>query len=123
MLMCRQELPVRQFLLTNLVHSKDNPKDLVWRIPLQELAKYLDHMGDFPFRDASTARYTKPTLVIRGTKSPYISDEVLPAFGEFFPKFELVDIEAGHWVISENPEAFRRGECALACVHSHTDHH
>lgn len=33
----------------------------------------------------------------------------LPIIGKFFPKFELVDIDAGHWVISEQPEAFRKG--------------
>jgi pimeloyl-ACP methyl ester carboxylesterase len=67
-------------------------------------------MGDFPFRDPEQARYEKPTLIIRGTRSPYVADEALPIIGLFFPRFELVDIEAGHWVISENPEAFRTGE-------------
>jgi len=32
---------------------------------------------------------------------------VIPIIGQFFPKFELADVEAGHWVISENPEGFR----------------
>ena len=35
---------------------------------------------------------------------------MLPVVGRFFPKFELVDIDGGHWVISEKPEEFRRGE-------------
>jgi hypothetical protein len=39
-----------------------------------------------------------------------VPDEVIPLIGEFFPKFELVDVDAGHWLISENPEAFREGE-------------
>lgn len=43
-------------------------------------------------------------------------DEVLPAIGRFFPRFELVDVDAGHWVISENPEGFREGE--LTYLHS-----
>lgn len=42
--------------------------------------------------------------------SKYVPDEVLPLIGEFFPRFHLVDIEAGHWLISEQPEAFRQGE-------------
>jgi len=77
---------------------------------LQSLAQQLDLMGDFPFRNPDEARYEKPTLIIRGTKSPYVADEALPIIGRFFPRFELVDIEAGHWVTSENPEAFRNGE-------------
>jgi pimeloyl-ACP methyl ester carboxylesterase len=47
-------------------------------------------------------------LVVRGTRSPYVADEALPVTGRFFPRFELADVEAGHWLISENPEAFRR---------------
>jgi len=98
---------VRQFLLTNLVRQKDS-KVLKWRIPLASLSQQLDAMGDFPFRDPDQTRYEKPTLIVRGTKSPYVADESLPVIGRFFPRFELVDIEAGHWLISENPEAFRR---------------
>ncbi|KAF2404557.1 alpha/beta-hydrolase [Trichodelitschia bisporula] len=102
-----KELPVRQFLLTNLIRPKGSPH-LAWRIPLKYLAPSLDLMGDFPFKDPDQVRYEKPTLMIRGMKSPYVADEMLPIVGRFFPRFELVDIDAGHWVISENPEAFRR---------------
>lgn len=34
-------------------------------------------------------------------------DEVLPLIGEFFPRFVVRDLEAGHWVISERPEGVR----------------
>ncbi len=36
-------------------------------------------------------------------------DEVLPVIGRFFPLFRVVDVDAGHWVVSENPARFRRG--------------
>jgi len=65
-------------------------------------------LGDFPYKEPDKVRFEKPALFIRGTKSKYVSDDVIPLIGRFFPRFELVDIEAGHWVISENPEAFRR---------------
>jgi pimeloyl-ACP methyl ester carboxylesterase len=100
---------VRQFLLTNLVRSEDRTH-LTWRVPIDILAASLDAMADFPFRDPDEFRYNKPTLFIRGTRSHYVADEALPIIGRFFPRFEVVDIEAGHWVISENPEAFRRGK-------------
>jgi hypothetical protein len=45
---------------------------------------------------------------------------VIPIIGQFFPKFELADVEAGHWVISENPEGFRDGEY-LPVVFGSTD--
>ena len=103
-----QALPIRQFLLTNLVRSPDG-EYLRLRIPIKTLAASLDHMGDFPFRDPDEARYDGPTLIIRGTKSHYVADDVLPLIGHFFPRFELWDIECGHWVVSEKPEEFRKG--------------
>ena len=104
-----QSLPIRQFLLTNLYRAPDSDF-LTFRIPIRTLAASLDNMAGFPFTDPDEARFEGPALFIRGTKSHYCSDDVLPVIGRFFPLFELRDIEAGHWVISENPEAFRSGE-------------
>jgi pimeloyl-ACP methyl ester carboxylesterase len=76
-------------------------------------------MADFPFTDPDKTRFNKPALFVRGTKSHYVTDETIPIIGRFFPRFELVDVEAGHWVISENPEGFRRGELRIffmSCV-------
>ncbi|KAI9850476.1 MAG: hypothetical protein M1838_005614 [Thelocarpon superellum] len=100
-------LPIRQFLLTNLVRDASSTF-LKFRLPLRILAAALDNMGDFPFKDPDVARFEGPALFIRGTKSHYIADDVIPVIGRFFPRFELRDIEAGHWVISESPEAFRK---------------
>lgn len=66
-------------------------------------------MADFPFKDPGEKRYEGPTLVVRGSKSHYVPDEFLPAIGGFFPRFELLTLEGGHWIISEEPEGFRRG--------------
>lgn len=79
-------------------------------MPLNILAKTLDNLGDFPYKDPSQVRFEKRALFIRGTHSKYVPDEVLPVIGQFFPRFELADIEAGHWLISEKPEAFREGQ-------------
>ncbi|KAK5090874.1 hypothetical protein LTR05_001051 [Lithohypha guttulata] len=93
---------IRQFLLTNLTKDPTDKKMLKWRIPLNTLAKSLDYMADFPFKDPDSARFEGPTLVVRGGASRYVADETLPVFGRFFPRFELVDIPgAGHWVVSE----------------------
>lgn len=100
-----QVLAIRQFLLTNLVRASDGVQR--FRIPISYLAKSLGNLGDFPFKDPSIARFEKPSLFVRGTKSRYVADETLPTIGAFFPRFQLVDVESGHWVISENPEAFR----------------
>lgn len=100
-----KELPVRQFLLTNLIRPKPS-EPLKFRIPVKILGDALDDMADFPFTNPDETRFSKRALFVRGTKSHYVSDETLPIIGRFFPRFELADIEAGHWVISENPEAF-----------------
>lgn len=108
-LICQQNLAIRQFLLTNLIRSKDSG-GLHLRIPIKILAASLDNMGDFPYKGSSDARFDGSTLVMRGSRSHYVADDVLPVIGQFFPRFILKDIDSGHWVISEQPEAFRQGE-------------
>ncbi|RMY92782.1 hypothetical protein D0864_05825 [Hortaea werneckii] len=100
-------LPIRQFLLTNL--SRDQADGVQkWRIPIKTLGGSLDNMADFPFKDPDAAQYKGQTLIVRGTNSHYVADEMLPLVGRFFPAFKSVDIEAGHWLISEKPEEFRK---------------
>lgn len=103
-----EEMGVRQFLLSNLVRAPGN-SHLQFQIPVGYLANALDNMADFPFKNPDEARFSKPTLFIRGTKSHYVPDETIPIIGRFFPLFKMKDVEAGHWVISENPEGFRQG--------------
>ncbi|KAH8821714.1 prolyl oligopeptidase-like protein [Xylogone sp. PMI_703] len=102
-----KSLPIRQFLLTNL-YKPQGETTYKFRIPLKILGSGLDNLGDFPYKDPEERRFNKPALFVRGTQSHYIADEAIPIIGRFFPKFELVDIDAGHWVISEQPEAFRK---------------
>jgi len=108
-----ESLAIRQFLLGNL-HRPEGSKAQKFRVPLSILAKSLDHLGDFPFKDPSEVRFSKPALFIRGTRSKYVPDEVIPIIGQFFPRFQLADVDAGHWLISENPEAFRQGKRPLS---------
>lgn len=105
-------MPIRQFLLGNL-YTPEGQKTKKFRVPIDILGKALSHMGDFPYKDPSKVRFEKPALFVRGTKSKYVPDEVLPAIGEFFPRFEVADVDAGHWLISEDPEAFRQGESQI----------
>ncbi|KAH6603358.1 glycosyltransferase family 41 protein [Trichoderma cornu-damae] len=107
-----ESLPIRQFLLGNLYRS---PEDGIQRfcVPLDILGRSLDHLGDFPYKNPGEARYTKPSLFVRGTQSKYVPDDVLPIIGQFFPRFRLADVDAGHWLISEQPEAFRQGRFLL----------
>lgn len=107
-----QALAIRQFLMTNLVKSSSSGL-LRFRIPVQTLASSLANMGDFPFRDPAAACHKGPTLFVRGTRSHYVADDVLPVIGQFFPRFIIQDIDCGHWVITERPEAFKQGKVAV----------
>ncbi|KUJ20036.1 prolyl oligopeptidase-like protein [Mollisia scopiformis] len=102
-----ESLPIRQFLLGNL-HRPADEKTQKFKVPLRILASTLDNLGDFPYKNPGEVRFEKRALFVRGTQSKYVPDEALPIIGQFFPRFELADIDAGHWVISEQPEAFRR---------------
>ncbi|QQK44532.1 Alpha/beta hydrolase, putative [Penicillium digitatum] len=102
-----ESLPIRQFLLTNLIRSEED-NTLKFRVPLSVIGGSLDHMADFPFKESDSLHYDGPTLFVRGTKSKYVSDDTVPAIKKFFPNAQIVDVEAGHWLISENPEAFRQ---------------
>ncbi|CEJ56658.1 Putative Alpha/beta fold family hydrolase [Penicillium brasilianum] len=102
-----ESLPIRQFLLTNLVRSEED-NTLKFRVPLSTIGDSLDNMADFPFSEADGKQYKGPTLFVRGTKSRYVTDETIPAIKKFFPNAQIADVDAGHWLISENPEAFRQ---------------
>lgn len=103
-----QSLPIRQFLLTNLIRADD--QTMKFRVPLSVLGESLDDMADFPWSEPGSVKYDGPTLVVRGTKSKYVSDDTIPAIKQFFPNSEIADVEAGHWLLSENPEGFRQGK-------------
>lgn len=103
-----ESLPVRQFLLTNIKRdAKAADGDLVLKakVPLETLGKNLHNISAFPF-DPNQRQWSGPTLFVRGEKSSYVSDEMLPEIGRFFPAFQTKDIDAGHWLISEKPKEF-----------------
>lgn len=99
-----ENLSIRQFLLTNLVRDPET-KFLKWRVPINIISKSLDFMGDFPILP-DEARFKKPTLFIRGKYSKYVADEMIPLIGRYFPRFQIKDVDAGHWVQAENPVEF-----------------
>ena len=100
--------------MTNLVRSPTHGYYLS-KLPLKTLAASLGQIGDFPFKNPETVQYKGPTLIVRGTKSRYVADDILPLVGRFFPNFILYDIDAGHWVISERPQAFDQGTAYKSC--------
>ncbi|KLJ06433.1 hypothetical protein EMPG_09270 [Blastomyces silverae] len=91
-----QSLPIRQFLLTNLIRSKEN-NVLKFRVPVKLLGESLGELAGFPFSPSDTVKFEGPSLFIRGTRSRYVQDKALPTIAHFFPNYRLVDVDAGHW--------------------------
>lgn len=92
-----QSLPIRQFLLTNLVRT-DNNASFKFRIPLDILYDSIGSIGDFPYTESQGATFDKPMLFIKGANSKYINRKNIPVGEAFFPNSEVKTIEgAGHW--------------------------
>lgn len=96
------EPAVRLFLATNL--ERDAAGTLRPRIGLDEI------QGDYPAimgEPAGEGAYEGPTLVLRGARSSYVTDALLPAVREVLPRAEVQTLDAGHWLHAEQPTAFQ----------------
>lgn len=93
---------VRGFLLQNLRSGKDG---FHWRANLELLRRELPAIGGFPEDLAGT--FDRPVLWVAGERSPYVRDEHEEDMRRLFPRTVQVTIKGtGHWVHSEQPEAF-----------------
>jgi pimeloyl-ACP methyl ester carboxylesterase len=92
-----QSLPIRQFLLTNLVKDQDTTQYKI-RLPLDVISDSIDDIGDFPYAPEDGVRFEKPTLFIKGAESKYINRKNIPVAEQMFPNMRLETIAgAGHW--------------------------
>jgi len=95
-----EEAPIRQFLLKNLIRSRENGYHWKMNLPVlyEEYSSILAEIrGDEPFEG--------PTLFVRGGRSRYIRDEDRPQIEKLFPNYRLETIEeAGHWLQAEAPD-------------------
>ncbi|NYG55897.1 alpha/beta fold hydrolase [Nocardioides perillae] len=92
---------VRGFLLQNL-RSADG--GFRWQADLDLLRRELAVIAGFP---EVTATFDRPVLWVAGERSPYVQPEHEPLMRRLFPRTTSVTIKgAGHWVHSEQPEAF-----------------
>jgi esterase len=92
---------VRDFLLTNL---QNGPEGYRWRFNLPVLASSFAEITGW---NSGEERYEGPVLFVKGSESDYIDDIHREAIMRQFPAAVLKQVEgAGHWVHSEQPEAF-----------------
>ncbi len=92
---------VRGFLLQNLRSSDDG---FAWQANLDLLRRELGVIGGWPEIDAT---FDHPVLWLAGEHSDYVRPEHEEPMRALFPRTRLATIKgAGHWVHSEQPEAF-----------------
>jgi pimeloyl-ACP methyl ester carboxylesterase len=93
---------VRGFLLQNL---RSDERGFRWQANLELLRRELPAIGGFP--DGVTGTFTRPVLWVAGERSPYVRPEHEAGMRRLFPRTTQVTIKhAGHWVHSEQPQAF-----------------
>lgn len=96
--------PTRLFLATNLVRNDENVMAL--RVGLDYIKRgYSDIIG---LPDGEQP-YEGPTLVLRGSNSHYVGDNMLAGLREVLPRARVVTLKnAGHWLHADQPEAFQQ---------------
>lgn len=103
----KQTLPdaaLRAYLLNSMVRDTGGWR---WRLDLKALAASVDAIPAFP--DPGSMQYGGPALFVYGTESGYVTGEHLPLIRRLFPLARLRAMAgAGHWVYSDQPDAFAR---------------
>lgn len=97
------DIGTRQFLLKNIYWRDTENNIMDWRFNLKVITDNYYAIGIAIPKGISQV----PTLVIRGEKSNYITENDLIGFKTYFPNYILETIlEAGHWIHAEKPKAF-----------------
>ncbi len=92
---------VRGFLLQNLRRGANG---FCWQANLDLLRSELATIAGFPDVGGS---FEGPVLWVAGEHSDYVLPDHAPRMRELFPSTRLVTVKgAGHWVHSEQPDAF-----------------
>jgi len=92
---------VRQFLLKNLKREEDGT--FGWKMNLPVIRDRYDEVNAALQGDEI---FEGPVLFVRGTKSPSLTRAAVDAARSRFPDAQLVEVDSGHWVHAEKPDAF-----------------
>merc|ERR1711920_931922 len=80
------DIYIRQWLLTNLVKTQENP-EMHWRVSIPNLEAGLQEIGKFPY-DPEERTFDKATLFIKGQESKYINRKNLDLTKGYFPNMQ-----------------------------------
>lgn len=97
-----EDRATRLFLATNLERGEDG--GLTLRLGLDQIEAGYPEIMQAP---AGEGAFHGPTLVLRGSRSNYVSDSALPQLRQVLPNARLETLEAGHWLHAEQPAAFQ----------------
>lgn len=101
---------VRVFLMSNLdISTHDKTSVITFKIPVLNLLKHnvYETMGLWPDTAVEGLQFRKPVLIMRGLQSPFVSDSHLQqTFPQYFEHTSTADFDAGHWLVSEQPDRF-----------------
>lgn len=93
----------KQFLLKNIYWKDETNKRLDWRFDLKTITTNYNNIGV----EAPEYKSTTKTLVIRGEKSHYVSEQDIKSYRSRFSDLSAETIAgAGHWVHAEKPKEF-----------------
>lgn len=92
---------IRQFLMKNL--ARHPAGGFSWRPGVRVLK---ENYSLISAEIGASDPFRRPTLFVRGSRSPYISESDKANIVGLFPKAEIVSVEAGHWVHADAPEPF-----------------
>jgi esterase len=96
------EVPVRQFLMKNLIRGDSG--QFQWKMNLEVIIKNYAQINEEIPNDRT---FGKPTLFMKGENSNYIQMDDLPLIRRLFPFAELVTVKnATHWIHMDAPREF-----------------
>jgi esterase len=92
----------KQFILKNLYRTEEGGFD--WRINVPVITKEIYHVGA---EIDLSVKIEKPTLIVRGSESSYVSNEDFETIKNVYPNAILSTIAgANHWIHASKPESF-----------------
>lgn len=95
---------IRQFLLKNIMRSKDN--EYSWRINIRTIKNELKNILE-GLDENQTEITGFPVLFIKGGNSDYIQKDDKTTIKKIFPFADIETIpNAGHWLHAEQPDLF-----------------
>ena len=97
------DVGTKQFLLKNIFWRDSENNLMDWRFNLKVITKNCDNICVAVPKGKSNVQ----TLVVRGERSNYVTENDLVDFKNYFPNYKLETIlDSGHWMHAEKPKEF-----------------